>query len=279
MRLPFLLCFLCCHLSGIVYGFPFEEFDYEYNPHVPIEVWMELKPHFLPVSHPVKKKLDKLFNNKRVTLSEESFTAAGFSITRRNRPLSAVVTGHKELKGFIVKVYLDSQIAMPEWHMWLKRIRGIEVIRACLKKHGYTQFALPKKWIYPLPTEPSPPLNSLYNRKNFILVEEDMKILNRKENKRYYKHKMNHRLLTALFTVMMECQLTDCTYIGNIPFTKKRKIAFVDTELFFNGIPNFNKLKKYLSLEMQLHLDQLILDWEKGEWTHRDELNNIHQNY
>ncbi len=232
--------------------------DYDYNPHVPIELWLQLKPYFLPINHPVKEKLDRLFHDNRVTLSTETFTGAGFSITRRNRPYNAVVTGHKELKGFLVKVYLDSQMAIPEWQMWLNRINGIEVIRECVKKHGYTGFVLPKKWIYPLPTEPSPPLSSSYHRKNFILVVEDMNILKHKQNKRFYKQKMNRELLTELYTVIMECQLTDCISIVNIPFTKRGKIAFVDTELFYNGTPNFSRLKKHLSKKMQIHLDHLI---------------------
>jgi hypothetical protein len=232
--------------------------DYPYNPYVPIEIWMELKPYFLPLNHPIKKKLDHLFQNKRVTLSEETFVEAGFSITRLNRPLNAIVTGHKELKGHLLKVYLDSQLALPDWQMWKRRIQGVEVIQQCLTQHGFTQFVLPKKWIYPLPAEPSPPLSEKYNRKNFILVVEDMHILSHKENAKAYKEKMTKRILNALYTVMLECQLTDCVWIGNMPFTKKGKIAFIDTELFHNGIPDFERFKKHLSPSMQEHLDKLM---------------------
>ncbi len=232
--------------------------DYTYNPYVPVNIWLQLKPYFLPFHHPVRKKLDQLFHRERATLSEETFEAAGFSITRRHRPLNAVVTGHPKLDGYLLKVYLDSQLSIIDWQMWLRRIQGAEVIRACLKKHGYNQFAVPQKWIYPLPAEPSPPLSNQYSRKNFILIVEDMHILNSKENKQAYKHKMTESLLEALYTVLTECQLTDCAYIGNMPFTKEGKIAFIDTELFFNGIPNFNSIKKRLSVPMQHYLEQLI---------------------
>lgn len=232
--------------------------DYPYNPYVPIEIWTLLQPYFLPTDHPIKTKLDRIFHQKRVTVCEETFVEAGFQITRRHRPLNAIVTGHKQLKGYLVKVYLDSQIALPEWQLFLNRIKGVEVIQACLKKHGYLHFALPCKWIYPLPAEPSPPLNGLYNRKNFILVVEDMHILDRKDNERAYKRKMTPHLLTTLYTVLKECQLTDCVYIGNMPFTKYGTIAFVDTEQFLNGLPDFNRFKKYLSVPMQQYLDQLI---------------------
>ena len=52
--------------------------------------------------------------------------------------------------------------------------------------------------------------------------------------------------------------MTDCVYIGNMPFTKHGKIAFIDTELFFNGTPDFQRLKKYFSIPMQTYLEQLI---------------------
>jgi hypothetical protein len=109
-----------------------------------------------------------------------------------------------------------------------------------------------------LPAEPSPPLNGAYNRKNFILIVEDMNILKGSDNRRAYKQKMTRPLLKALYTILKECQLTDCSYIGNMPFTHYGKIAFIDTEVFFNGTPNFNRLKQYLSVPMQQYLDKLI---------------------
>lgn len=246
------ICFLLISVLNSVSAY------YVYNPHVPVELWMDLKPYFLPLDHPIKKNLDRIFHKKRVTLSEETFVEAGFTITRRHRPYSAVVSGHRKLRGYLVKVYLDSQFALDEWQMWLKRIKGVELIQSCLKKYGYNQFVLPKKWIYPLPAEPSPPICRSYNRKNFILVVEDMQILDGKENKRAYKHRINRPLLKALFTVLMECKLADCVYIGNMPFTRYGKIAFIDTERYLMRNPDFDRLKKYLSKPMQEYLDQLI---------------------
>lgn len=237
--------------------------DYVYNPHVSQELWEELLPYFLPIDHPIKVKLDRIFQKKRVTLSEETFEKAGFKITRKNRPLNAVVSGHKDLQGYLVKVYLDSQHDINEWRMWLKRIKGVEVIRRCLQKHGFTQFDLPRKWIYPLPAEPSPPLSEKYHRKNFILVVEDMHILDYKANEQAYKKRITKSLLKALYTVLEECELTDCVYIGNMPFTESGKIAFIDTELYFNGHLRYNRLKKYLSVPMQNYLDTLISEDRK----------------
>lgn len=232
--------------------------EYTYNPLVPKEIWEELTPYFLPEEHPIKGSLDQIFHRSRVTTNEEIFTKAGFAITRQNRPYNAVVTGHKKLKGFLVKVYLDSQYPVIDWQMWMRRIKGCEVIQECIQKHQLTQLLVPKKWIYPLPQDPSPPEEEWINRKHFILVVEDMNIVDHQENGRLFKEKMTRRLLKEIFTVMAECELTDCVWIGNMPFTKKGKIAFLDTELFYNGFPEFERLKKYLSIPMQKHLDKLI---------------------
>lgn len=232
--------------------------NYSYNPYVPVEIWNEVEPYFLPIEHPVKKKLDRIFQKKRVTLSEQTFVEAGFTITRLNRPINAVVTGHKDLKGYLVKVYLDTQPAIPDWQMWLRRIKGVEIIQECLDKHQFKDFVLPKKWIYPLPANPSPPINEAYNRKNFILVVEDMHILDNKKNAKAYKEMLTPNVLNDLYTILTECGLTDCIWIGNMPFTKKKKIAFIDTELFHNGVPEFEKLKIFFSEPMQDHLDALM---------------------
>lgn len=232
---------------------------YPYNPHVSREVWKELEPHFLPKKHPAKEALDLIFSEKRVTHSAETFTEAGFTITRLNRPNNAVVSGHPKLKGYLIKAYLDTQLEIPEWEMWLRRIKGIKKIQKCIDRHQFTEFVLPQKWIYPLPIDPSPPLEENIHRKNFILVVEDMEILDKRENPKAYKEKMTSELLEDIFVVMTECQLTDCVWIGNMPFTKSGKITFIDTELFKNGIPEFERLKKYLSPPMQEHLDRLLI--------------------
>lgn len=251
--------FLRRHLVPFILAFPlFLLAEYPYNPLIPKEIWEELTPYFLPEEHPIKDSLDQIFHQSRVTANEETFTKAGFAITRSNRPYNAVVTGHKKLKGFLVKVYLDSQYPVIDWQMWMRRIKGCEVIKKCIAKHRLTQLLVPKKWIYPLPQEPSLPEQEGTNRKHFILVVEDMRIVDHQENSRMFKEKMTGKLLKEIFTAMAECELTDCVWIGNMPFTKKGRIAFIDTELFYNGFPEFERLKKYLSTPMQEHLDQLI---------------------
>ncbi len=89
---------------------------------------------------------------------------------------------HPLIKGYLFKVYLDVQPDICEWSNWVRRIEGAHAIRACIKRHGYKHFSVPHKWIYPLPPEPSPPFSEKYHRKNFILIVEDMHIVNLTQN-------------------------------------------------------------------------------------------------
>lgn len=231
---------------------------YPYNPYVSPDVWQILEPYFLPLNHPIKAKLDRIFSKTRATLSPESFEAAGFGKVKLRQPGNLVIGRHPNLKGYLVKAYLDTQIPLPEWSNWINRIQGAESIQACLKKHRYRSFTVPKKWIYPLPAEPSPPNNGLYNRKNFILVVEDMNILSSDKNLKAYQKKITPEILDALYVILSEEGLLDSVYPDNIPFTKTGEIAFIDTEHHHKWPIPYDRLARYLSPNMQRYWQQLI---------------------
>lgn len=233
--------------------------EYVYNPYGSLELWDTLQPYFLPENHPIKAKLDKLFKRERLILSKETFEAAGFNKIKMREPTNIIIGKHPSLKGYILKVYLDSQPAVVEWANWMDRITGAEGIRSCIKRHSYQKhFKVPHKWIYPLPASPSPPDDPLYNRKNFLLVVEDMRILSYTENKEAYRKKMTPELLNALYTILNEEGLLDSVYIDNIPFTEDGRIAFIDTEHHHKGPIRYEKLTGFFSPAMQQHWQRLI---------------------
>lgn len=233
--------------------------EYTYNPYVPLELWDYLQPYFLPENHPIRTKLDKIFKHERVILSKETFEAAGFSKVKMRAPTNIIIGKHPALKGFILKVYLDSQPPVVEWANWMDRITGAEGIRSCIKRHSYQKhFKVPRKWIYPLPANPSPPDDTVYDRKNFILVVEDMHILSYTENKEAYRKKMTPELLNALYTILNEEGLLDSVYIDNTPFTEDGRIAFIDTEHHHKGPIIYEKLTGFFSPAMQQHWQRLI---------------------
>ncbi len=232
---------------------------YPYNPLVPLSLWEELTPYFLPDHHPIKSQLDHLFQQMRVTQSEESFEKAGFSKPKMRKPTNLVIGRHPRFKEYIFKVYLDTQPAVCEWGNWIQRIKGARAIQAYLARHPFCHFAVPQKWIYPLPLEPSPPDHAGFKRKNFILIVENMHILNTKSNLKAFKKRISPQILEQLYTLIREEGLIDSVYPDNIPFTKSGKIAFIDTEHHYPGasIP-YHQLTPFLSQDMQHYWQSLI---------------------
>ncbi|MCE2983922.1 MAG: hypothetical protein LW832_10215 [Parachlamydia sp.] len=231
--------------------------SYNYNPHVPCWDWFNLEPYFLPPDHPLKPKLDRLFS-KRVTLSKETMEKAGFKKIHLRQPTNIVIGRHADLKGYLVKAYLDTQPPLIDWVNWVNRIKGAQTIQEMIDKYQMKDFLVPKKWIYPLPEHPSPPNQSGYHRKNFILVVEDMHILQDEDNRKAFQNKMTPARLKRLFILFTEGGLIDSIYPDNIPFTKKGKIAFIDTEHFHCWPVNVLRFKQFLSPAMQEAWQNLI---------------------
>ncbi|WP_068469548.1 fibronectin type III domain-containing protein [Candidatus Protochlamydia phocaeensis] len=232
---------------------------YPSNPFVPAELWQALEPYFLPINHPLKDKLDRIFKTVRATQSPQAFEKAGFGKAKLRQPTNIVVGKHNQLKGYLVKAYLDTQPPLCEWANWLCRIAGAQSIQACLNRHGYKHFVVPQKWIYPLPADPSPPADGNHQRKNFILIVEDMHILNPQENEKAFKTWITKPILDALYTILTEEGLIDSVFIDNIPFTRNGKIAFIDTEHHHLQPIKYERLIPFFSADMQTYWQSLLL--------------------
>lgn len=222
------------------------------------DVWALLEPYLLPGDHPIKHKLDRLFQKKRVTQSLDLFEQAGFRGAEMRKPTNIVVGKHPDFSGYLFKVFLDTQPPLCDWAYWLKRIEGAQSIQACIQQHGFQHFRVPQKWIYPLPDEPSPPNTSQYHRKNFILIVEDMDILSKEENLRAFKKKMTPQILQELHTILTEEGLIGSVYPKNIPFTRQGDLAFIDTEHHHIQPVPYHKLTHFLSSEMKRYWQTLI---------------------
>jgi len=239
----------------------FSEGTYERPSHIKKTVWNVVTPHLLPENHPIKKKLDKIFSKDRVVLNKNSMKKAGFTTATPQKVTRLIVTKHPQLEGYVIKTYLDAQKAhknKSEEHFWLMRIKGANAIRDLISdKEWEANFKVPKKWIYPLPKNPSPP--SSFQRINFILVEEDMNILGNKENKRNWgSDVITQNLLKDLITILDTLGLKDCAKPDNIPFSHDGKIAFVDTQTHHEWPVNYKKLTEYLSPSMKNYWKQGI---------------------
>ncbi len=221
----------------------------------------QMAPYLLPADHPLKPKLDKIFSEQQPLKDVESLRKAGFKFhLRRDRFM--IVASHKELKGVLVKLYLDNQpLREGEWVQWLRRAQGAEKIRESIERHGYGEFlAVPQKWIYPLPdagiAKPGP--NCFPKR--YLLIVENMHIVPYGKNAAKYRFMMHEELLEALFVVLKENLLIDSLYLDNIPFCKDHRIAFIDTEHFHTKLKPmpYDQMLPRLSPKMQKFWKSLV---------------------
>ena len=106
-------------------------------------------PYLLPATHPLKPILDTLFPRQDVIHSTKTMQEAGFFILREQRSSGILLATHPKLKGYLVKVYLESQqrhrraFTQQEW--LIQRCRGAKKIRACIQKHRMQYFTVPDK--------------------------------------------------------------------------------------------------------------------------------------
>lgn len=217
-------------------------------------VWAGVKDYLIPNEHPIKGTLDQIFSRSRALSDKESMVAAGFAPAVTQKHTGIIVTRHPELQGYVIKAYLDKEPyhdGKPEHHFWIKRVKGAQLVRASIAAHHYESiFKVPKKWIYLLPDEPSPPHR--YLRKMFILVEEDMDLLDDKTNEQVWGSRwVTEDLLDALFTLTTEVGLADCTKPQNCPFSIDGKVAFIDTQTFNTDYVKYQRLTPFLSSPMR----------------------------
>lgn len=230
--------------------------DYTKPDHVDQGMWTQLAPYFLPFDHPIKAKLDQIFS-ERVIRNSTALKSAGFKKPQPRQYSGTIVSKHPKLKGYIVKLYTD-EMEIQEGPELLNRIIGARLAKDAIDRHGFQSlFVVPKKWIYPLPAEPAPETG--HYRKNFILVAEDMMILNKGDNYRWWKsNAVTPKFLDALYVIVQEVGLDDSILPSNIPFCKNYKIAFIDTPIYHRWPIRFHMLKKHLSSSMKKHWTLLM---------------------
>lgn len=206
-------------------------------------------PYLLPANHPIKPQLDNIFFHLRATATPLSMKMAGFERIGDWKWDKVFVARHPNLKGYLIKAYLDDHLLMDDT-MLVHRIIGAEVIRSAIDAHGYqSYFKVARKWLYQLPGFP----NTLpgLKQKNYILVVEDMDIVDEKTNKKMFNKSIHEKQLFALFYIINSLGLADSIYIKNIPFTNDGKIAFVDTERYHLWPVPLQKLTPMLNSKMK----------------------------
>lgn len=240
----------------IVFGFALffmliglEVHGYEKPEAVSQEIWDMMQPLFLPEKHPLKSKLDRIFKNGRPSANYEAMKKAGFK-DQKVGPISlTTVAKHSGLKKHLVKLLTDD-VFYPEYGILKKRVEASKSVRKAITELGYeSYFVVPQKWIYPLPAN-SISTDPVAIQKYFIILEEKMDILSNSMNHKFWKNRIDKKLLTALCHLISLEGLFDSVLPRNIPFTKSGKIALIDLEHHLEWPIPFYKLDPYLNAEM-----------------------------
>lgn len=249
----FLLCaFLFLQLAAVS--------ETEAKSHLSEKITNRISPYLLPQEHPLTPALETLFSRSRAIINIDTLSEAGFVNPKVRKWTHVVVTKHPELPGYIIKTYLDSQRhfkKIKEFDHWIMRIEGARAIQALIDERGWNgYFKVPKKWIYTLPTKPSVPKGLI--RKNCILIEEDMKILNNDDNSAAWKSDLvTKEKLQMLYEIIETLGLNDCAKISNVPISEDGRMAFIDTESTQVWPVHYKRLTKCLAEPLQDYWEEL----------------------
>jgi hypothetical protein len=203
--------------------------------------------YFLPENHKLKSKLDAIFSKNRATQDNSTLKKAGFRFVEREKWDQIIVATHSKLKGYLLKLYTDNQIGVPDLPMWIQRIEGARLIQRIIDAHGYQHmFKTPQKWIYKLPENPLPQPG--LDPKKYIMIVEDMKLLDQDVNKIVWglKDYMTEERLLAFYTILKEGGLIDSVFTDNTPVCTDERMAFIDTEHFNKGPIKYERLLRFL---------------------------------
>lgn len=222
------------------------------------KVAAEVAPFLLPKNHFAHQALNHIFSEKGVLASIKSMEAAGFEILTYRQGRGLIVASHPLLKNYLIKTYLDSD-SYVEWSKWVRRVKGKDVIQNFLDNHPIykSYFKVPGKWIYRIPTKSRGEATETSTPRKYVLLVENMYIVDKKTNEEMYKKLITFITLDGLYLLIDQTGFSD-GHIGNLPFSSDWKIALIDTE-YTNVWPvHFEWLSKRFSPAKSRYWEALI---------------------
>lgn len=202
---------------------------------------MDIK-RFVFTSH----ELDNVCNSGTLT-NDDTFRRAGFEIISL-RPRNMVrIARHPCMPGYIFKVYLNCDAPGDRLVRLYNRCVGAERIlnvMSWINQFGISsqRFRVPSKRLYRV------------SDNQYILVAKDMKLVSAEETLAAWKQ-ADRETVRELYYILREgC---GSHYLaGNIPYTRRGKFAFIDTEHPQRTIA-MDQVKQYLSPAMQAFWGEL----------------------
>ena len=260
-RLVFLLGCLNFFVAGSVINATINNPQNLENPFLDPVIKAHVTPYLLPSEHPMKATLDSIFSQSRVLENERTLIDAGFVVIAGPMPYSFVtVVRHPAIPGYVFKLYLDSESRcrkqIPNWSWLVRRCMGARGIKKIIKRKHIRRFLVPDKWLYIVPPYPYP---SILNPQPIILMETDMEPESQAVTRDMWRKGITTKHLDELYSILKHGYGGHgvINLVSNVPFTKKRKFAFTDTE-DPKATLNLKHICTYLSFEMANYWMDLI---------------------
>lgn len=208
---------------------------------VPVEN-LALEEYLLPSDHPLQKKLSPFFNDPQMFDEPAKLEKEGFHLFRHYLR-GLMVSWHPKIKGYVFKKFINSIPLHDQLDNYTKRIRGANALAKLIKDEKLEHIVTPKKWLYPLPPNFSDPLTGATT---YLLIAERIDLLGTKETREIYSSTIPKKVLKELCLVLFTLRGLD-SYLGNMPFTKQHRIAFIDTHRWEENRPDFLwRVKSYM---------------------------------
>lgn len=230
------------------------------HPYMPKKVKQAIKPYLLSHTHPMRNIMDEIFRSNRPTENKEIFSKAGFQIIAAGSRSHILVAKHEKLPGYLIKTYLDTELNKKHdresWEWLVRRCQGAKQIREIIKRRNIQFFAVPDKWLYCLPPEPTPLDNPFLIRHFAILLVTDMQLAPQKRNYNAWYHDITKEHLNELYAIITRAKGSSYRP-DNIAYTKNNQFAFIDTEYPTRG-PDYLSIRFFLNSDMCSYWDRLV---------------------
>lgn len=191
---------------------------------LPSQEELKLSKYFLPSDHPIQATLDKLFTDPNIFDHPAYLIAAGFKFFNHYAENLMVCT-HPLLNDYVIKKFTNSVKQSTQLKRYLRRIKAAQATARFIKTNQIENLIIPKKYLYRLPENFS---RQNKNNPTYLLVAEKIDLCNKKETQnRYYQ--IEEQVLAELCLFVSKFRGLDSS-IGNLPFTKSNKIAFIDLD-------------------------------------------------
>lgn len=233
----------------------------ENNPLVNKRIKKQIAPFLLPKDFPFTPMVEHIFSSTRATFDFFTLIDAGFNILHLQPRSYIAVVSHPAVPDFLFKLYLDIDLRekhnKPGWKWFVRRCSGAQSIKKVISNKKIKHFTVPTKYIYVLPPATIPAKTALVDPKLAVLIVQDMHLVSDEINYLAWKNYITPEILNELFLIIAYGNGSSYRP-DNIPYTREKTFAFIDTEYPDSPQPDFISIRPYLSIDMCSYWDKLI---------------------